>query len=94
MNPISSRSSFSKHTLSQEDEQCAAEFLEQTISLEEIGEELDGRTVVAALRTAGIRLKGHFAELNLISDGQIDVEALKKRLMIRHSWSTSVLIGS
>lgn len=73
-------------------EDCAVDFLESSIDLKDIKKELDGRSVREALQTAGIRLKEHFQELNLLKGHKIDVEALKKRLMIRHSWGSPILI--
>lgn len=75
-------------------EDCAVDFLrESSIYIEDIKEELDGRSIRAALSTAGIRLKEHFKELNLVKGQKIDIEAFKKRLTVRHSWGSSVIIG-
>jgi len=74
-------------------EDCAVDFLESSIDLQEIKNELDGRSVREALQTAGIRLKEHFQELDLVKGHKVDVEALKKRLMIRHSWGSPILIS-
>ena len=90
MNPISTARPFTEGSYV---EDCAVDFLESSVSLDEIKEELDGRSIRAALSTAGIRLKEHFKELNLVKGTQIDVEALKKRLTVRHSWGSSILIG-
>lgn len=74
-------------------EDCAVDFLESSVDLQDIQEELDGRSVREALQTAGIRLKEHFKELDLVKGQKIDIEALKKRLMIRHSWGSPILIS-
>lgn len=74
-------------------EDCAVDFLESSIDLRDIRKELDGRSVREALQTAGIRLKEHFQELNLVKGHKVDIDALKKRLMIRHSWGSPILIS-
>ena len=53
-------------------------FWRVSVDLQEIKQELDGRTVREALQTAGIRLKEHFQELDLVKGHKIDIEALKK----------------
>jgi hypothetical protein len=74
-------------------EDCAVEFLMSSVDLKDIEKELDGRSIRAALSTAGIRLKEHFKDLDLVKGAAVDLEALKKRLMVRHSWGSPILVS-